>query len=330
MAIRSPHTAFLRGALLVLLYTILNSAQMAAAASLTIRGNEAVAVSQETLLLGQVAEVIGENAALRQAVEQIVLGPAPKPGRSTTIDAAAILRRLKSRRIDKAAVHIDMDRPIKVTRKSATLEAARIKTAVTVFLQREMPWPKKAVRIKTIRGLASLTIPAGKADLKVTASRGSKYLGSVPLAVSIFSNGEFYKRVWVTAVIEVRSQVVVVAKPLGRHQPIAADDLKLVATDLSEVPSNAITRIDAAVGMRTKRKLFPKTVLREDYLEAPYVVQRGDLVQMVASSDTLKLTAQGITKERGRKGERIRVENTDSKKQVYAIVVDASTVEVQF
>ncbi|MEJ2639194.1 MAG: flagellar basal body P-ring formation chaperone FlgA [Desulfosarcinaceae bacterium] len=220
--------------------------------------------------------------------------------------------------------------PLTANSGSVAVEADRIKTAVTQFLQRKMPWDPKTATIKAIRGLKSYKAPAGKLRLKVMAPRGCKYLGSVPLSVSIFSRGELFKKIWVTADIEVLSQVVMVAKPLGRHQPIRADYLKLVQVDLAKVPSQAIRRIDEAVGMRAKRRIFPKTILRRDYVEAPYVVQRGDLVKIVAQSEVLQLTAQGITKERGRRGERIRVENIDSKKQVYATVVDAATVEVQF
>jgi flagella basal body P-ring formation protein FlgA len=302
----------------------------AAAAPLTIQGGGPVAVDQEILQLGQIAKVSGGSAELRRAVAQISLGPAPKPGQRATVAADQISRRLKSSRIDPADVRLAVGAPITVTRKSVSLTAAKMKAAVTAFIRREMPWPAKSARIKTIRGLQEIDLPAGKIDLKVAASRGCKYMGSEPLAVSIFSNGRFYRKVWVTADIEVRGQVVVVAKPLGRHQPIGADDVELVSVDLAKVPSRAVKSIDAAVGKRAKRRLFPKTILREDYVEAPYVVQRGDLVQMVARSETLRLTAQGITRERGRKGERIRVENIDSKKQVYATVVDASTVEVQF
>jgi flagella basal body P-ring formation protein FlgA len=210
------------------------------------------------------------------------------------------------------------------------IEADRIKTAVTQFLQRKMPWEPKTATIKAIRGLKNFNAPAGKVQVKVMAPRGCKYLGSVPLSVSIFVSGELFKKSWVTADIEVLSKVVMVAKPLGRHQPIKAEYLKLVEVDLAKVPSQAIRSIDEAVGMRAKRRIFPKTILRRDYVEAPYMVQRGDLVKIVARSETLQLTTQGITKERGRRGERIRVENIDSKKQVYATVVDAATVEVQF
>jgi flagella basal body P-ring formation protein FlgA len=210
------------------------------------------------------------------------------------------------------------------------IEADRIKTAVTQFLKQKMPWDPKTATIKAIRGLKNFKVPAGKVQLTVTAPRGCRYLGSVPLSVSIFVSGQFFRKIWVTADIEVLSQVVMVAKPLGRHQPIKADYLKLVEVDLAEVPSQAIRRIAEAVGMRAKRRIFPKTILRRDYVEAPYLVQRGDLVKIVARSEALQLTARGITKERGRRGERIRVENIDSKKQVYATVVDAATVEVKF
>jgi flagella basal body P-ring formation protein FlgA len=260
----------------------------------------------------------------------VSFGPAPQPGRSKTIDAKEICRRLKGSRIDLTGIQVQVDKPIEVSRRSVTLKSAKIKTAVTQFLQREMPWDPKKVRIKAIAGTEGLELPEGKIGLKVMAPRGCKYLGNVPLAVSVFSGGQFYKKVWVTASIEVRSQVVVVTKPLGRHQPISASDIKLVDVDLAKVPSQAIKRLDEAVGMRAKRKIFPKTVLRRDYVEAPHVVQRGDLVQIIARSSVLQLTARGITKERGRMGERIRVENIDSKKQVYATVVGASTVEVQF
>jgi flagella basal body P-ring formation protein FlgA len=220
--------------------------------------------------------------------------------------------------------------PLPVSDDAVAIEADRIKSAVTQFLKRKMPWDPKIATIKAIRGLKRFKAPAGKLRFKVMAPRGCEYLGSVPLSVSIFAGGAFYKKIWVTADIEVLSQVVMVAKPLGRHQPIKADYLELVKVDLANVPSQAIRSLDEAVGMRAKRRIFPKTILRRDYVEAPYLVQRGDLVKIVARSEALQLTAQGITKERGRRGERIRVENIDSKKQVYATVVDAATVEVQF
>jgi len=51
---------------------------------------------------------------------------------------------------------------------------------------------------------------------------------------------------------------------------------------------------------------------------------------MIAESDGLKITALGEVRERGRRGERIRVVNLDSKREIYARVLDSKTVKVDF
>jgi flagellar basal body P-ring formation protein FlgA len=72
-------------------------------------------------------------------------------------------------------------------------------------------------------------------------------------------------------------------------------------------------------------------VLRSDLIEFPPLVKRGDVVLVVAESGGLRITTLGMVKQReGRRGERIRVENIDSKKSLYGRVLDAKTVKVDF
>jgi flagella basal body P-ring formation protein FlgA len=84
------------------------------------------------------------------------------------------------------------------------------------------------------------------------------------------------------------------------------------------------------IGKRTKRAIDPNLPLKLNFLEVPPLVRRGDLVTIVAESDTLKITTQGIVSENGCKGEMVRVINTNSRKDVYARVVDSRTVAVDF
>ena len=51
---------------------------------------------------------------------------------------------------------------------------------------------------------------------------------------------------------------------------------------------------------------------------------------MIAESDVLKVAAKGIAKENGAVGDRIRVMNLQSKKIIYAQVLDEQTVHVEF
>jgi len=51
---------------------------------------------------------------------------------------------------------------------------------------------------------------------------------------------------------------------------------------------------------------------------------------IIVESDGLKITTLGKVKEKGRKGDMVRVENIDSNKGIYARVLDSSSVKVDF
>ena len=155
-------------------------------------------------------------------------------------------------------------------------------------------------------------------------------MGKIPFSVHFDVNGKFYKRVWATATVEVLAEVVVTRKPMGRHKPITEDDIELLKMDLAKLPSDVVTEPEAILGKRTRRAIGAKTVLRADLVEFPPLVKRGDVVVILAESNGLKITTLGQVKRKGRLGESIPVINFDSKKILYARILDSSTVKVEF
>ena len=71
--------------------------------------------------------------------------------------------------------------------------------------------------------------------------------------------------------------------------------------------------------------VFKISDLKDWMLEKSPIVDRGDVVTILAESDGLRVTVPGRILERGYSGELVRVENIMSKKQVYARVTDHST-----
>ena len=130
--------------------------------------------------------------------------------------------------------------------------------------------------------------------------------------------------------LEVISPVVVVRRPMGRHQPIESKDVAIALKDLAKLPAGIFTDVNQVVGMRVKRTLYGDTVLREDLVELLPLVNRGDVVTIIAESGNLRITARGEAKAKGGRGERISVVNLDSRKRVFARVLDARTVKVEF
>ncbi|MBW1780203.1 MAG: flagellar basal body P-ring formation protein FlgA, partial [Deltaproteobacteria bacterium] len=187
------------------------------------------------------------------------------------------------------------------------------------------------VRVREIQFSRDLILPKGNLTFRVEPPKDTDFSGKVPLAVSIYVEGELVKRVWAVTDIEVLAEVIVTKRSLNRRREITEDDIERREMDLARLPSDTLTEYEDILGKRTKKAIGVNTVLRADMIEFPPLVKRGDVVVVVAESAGLRITALGVVKGReGRQGERIRVENVDSKKSIYARVVDAKTVKVDF
>lgn len=210
------------------------------------------------------------------------------------------------------------------------IDPARVRSAVRQFIQRNAPWNPEQMHIKSIKYNHPLTVPAGRVTLDVSAPKHTDWIGGTPFTVQVMVQGQKVRRITVPVNIEVWSDVVVSAKPLGRYQPIAEDDLQVKKMNLARVPSNVVVRMDQALGRRTNRNIAAGCVLRIDQIESPPMVKRGDIVQVIAQSPILKISVKGMAKQNGGEGDRIKVINLRSKKAIYAQVIDAHTVKVDF
>jgi flagella basal body P-ring formation protein FlgA len=289
-----------------------------------------VQVNDENILLGRIAAIESHDPLLVQKLSDIVVAKAPLPGRARTLENQVFILRLKQNRIDLSQLALHIPAKVVITRNYIEISREKIKLLVTDYIQTNIFNDHADGSIKDIQVVDNLQLPNGRITFKVVPPRNRELLGKIPFTVHFDVNGKFYKRVWVTATIEVLAEVVTTKKPLGRHKPITEDDIELLKMDLAKLPSGVITDPEAVLGKRTKRAIGAKTALRADLVEFPPLVKRGDVVVIIAESSGLKITALGQVKKKGRLGERIPVMNYDSKKILYARVLDSTTVKVEF
>ena len=305
-------------------------AALGATQTAVIRVHEQVEIDGDEVLLGQIAVIEGNDPRWIQQLKGIVIGRAPLPGKARQYDQHYLEMRLKQHHVDLTAVILEVPQVVEVTRSSVRVEEQELKQIVSDFILRNISWENETVRIKEIRVPQNVILPKGRVAYKVAAPRSPELMGKCSIAVDFSVNGHLQKKVWATATIEILGSVVVTRKPLGRHKPITEDDIELQTMDLSDLPDGVITDLATVLGKRTRRAIGAQTPLRADLIELPPLVKRGDLVVIVAESNGLKITTLGQVKKRGRLGERIPVINMDSKKILYARVIDSNTVKVDF
>ena len=298
---------------------------------ISIRGLEKAEINSDVIHLGHIAKIRGDDPALVQRLKRIVIASAPLPGKSRHLNEGSIRLRLKQEKIDLSQIRLAAPKGIEVIRGFVEVTKEDITRAVSDFIYASMPWDREKVKIRDIRVRDNVILPKGKITYSVEPIKNTDFKGSVPLPIHFKVNGSFQKRILVTADIEVLAEVVITKRPLRRHRRITEDDIEIREKNLAGLPSNIILDYEEVLGKRAKRDIGANTVLRPDLIEFPPLVKRGDVVLIVAESSGLRITALGMVKQReGHRGERVRIENIDSKKSLYARVLDSKTVKVDF
>ena len=306
------------------------TSEILAAAATRVQVSAMTQIDGENILLGKIATIEGNDPHLLKRLSGVVIGRSPLPGRRREVAASTVRRCLRQNRIDPDQLVLQIPAQVFVERRFTEISRDKIKSLVSDYISNNLINTLSDARIKDIQVSEGLKLPGGRITYTVKPPRNNDMAGKIPFKVNFDVNGKFYKRVWATATIEIFTNVVVTKKPLGRHKPITEDDIEIRKMDLAQLPSGVITDPEVILGQRTRRAIGSHTVLRSNLVEFPPLVKRGDVVVILAETGGLKITTLGQVKKKGRFGERIPVMNFDSKKILYARVLDANTVKVEF
>ena len=289
-----------------------------------------VEIDGDKIMLGGIAAIDASDPGIAARLEGVVIGNAPSPGKSRTLDAKFIRKRIMQAGIDFSAMALEIPPQIKISRSFVEINEEKLKDIISTYVQQQIGQQSKEARIKEIKIDRSIILPKGPISYKIKPPRNSEFIGRVPLAIEFTANDNFRKKIWASVTIEVMVDVVTAARSIGRYQPITENDISVQKMDLAELPSDVVTQPESVLGKRAKRSISNGSVLRNNLIEFPPLVKRGDMVTIVAETSGMKLTALGEVKKKGRFGERIPVINFDSNKVIYAIVQDSHTVRVDF
>ena len=173
-------------------------------------------------------------------------------------------------------------------------------------------------------------IAAGDVDFQFFQKSKGVPKGYVRMTVFVSVDGTADMEVNLSAWVDVFGSVVCAARKLNKGETVGPADIYLARKNMARMPANVITDKSKAIGLTIKNSLNANTSLREYMLIRKPTVARGAFVTILAQLGGLKVTAPGKTLERGFAGDQIRVQNSMSKKNIYARIVDDSTVEVDF
>ena len=138
------------------------------------------------------------------------------------------------------------------------------------------------------------------------------------------------RKVRISGWVDVFDSVVCVSRNVKRGEILQEDDLYLSRKNISRLPSTILTEKGKAIGLMVKHQIRAETPLKEWMLVRAPIVKRGDMVTILAESGGLRVSVPGKILEKGYKGQLVQVQNTMSRKKIYAKVINDATVMVDF
>jgi flagella basal body P-ring formation protein FlgA len=126
--------------------------------------------------------------------------------------------------------------------------------------------------------------------------------------------------------IEVWRDVVVLRDHISRGQRVKNSSVVLQQRNIGNLQRGYYTKIKDITGNISKRSLKAGTAISPGMIDLPIIVERGQTVTLRAERPGFVVNMKGLALKKGRKGDRIKVENSNSSKVLYGTIVDSDLV----
>ena len=174
----------------------------------------------------------------------------------------------------------------------------------------------------------ALSLPDGDVDFEVIFPNPD-VISSRQATLIVRVDGRVRHNISVPGKIQAFVPVVVTAGNLGRGDVIDAGDVRVELKNLNGL-KNPVTDKQDAIGMKLRRPLSVNRVISENDLDLPVLVERRQMITLVANRGALEITTKGQAMASGRRGDIVMIKNLRSDREVPGRVIGPGLAKVEF
>lgn len=303
----------------------------AADGTLEIRISSEATVRGDAVTLGQIASFQPAGDPRAASLREVEVASAPAPGNSHRFN-----RRFLDYKVGSAVANLGEEVALEtpdslvVHRTAQVVTQARMEEIFRDHILKSAPWPENEITLESIRVPEDVALPEGALRWDIRENGNADYLGNVSATLTFYVDGRQIRRAPLSARVSITRKVVRAVRRIQRGDLIDREDLQRVRETSMRGRGDTLVDPDEAVGKRAARSIRSGSTLTSAMVEDPPVVERGSDVIILAETETLRITTRGEALEDGRHGERIRVRNLQSGKELFTTVKASGWVTVAF
>jgi flagella basal body P-ring formation protein FlgA len=301
-----------------------------AACALEIRVKEHATVRGETIHLGDIATFSPAGDGRVTLLKGIEISSAPPPGKMVTLNNQLLIYKIGPTLGGMKDVGLKIPETLSVDREAQTVSVEQLGAIFKKYVLENIPSPCKEIQFERITVQGPVQLPLGEMRWEVKNRREGDYSGDVSLLVSFWVDGKVVRKIPLGGRISFKQAVVKAVKMIKVGEMIDKNDVVSSVERNPETRTDALARVEEAVGKRATRTIQADQVVTSKMVETPPAVQKGDRVLIRAQHDRIKITTFGRVLEDGRAGDQVKVVNVSSGKEIWATVMSPGQVSVSF
>ncbi|PIR21642.1 MAG: flagella basal body P-ring formation protein FlgA [Deltaproteobacteria bacterium CG11_big_fil_rev_8_21_14_0_20_45_16] len=165
----------------------------------------------------------------------------------------------------------------------------------------------------------SVRIDLAQVNIRGASKLGLKYLDQ---------EGRLEQLVYLPVKLFVQRQVPVAARDLSRGEVVTVSDYEMKWMDASLLASG-VAKESEVRDSQLRSPVATNKVIYRNKLQSERIVAKGDQIQIKVVGRGVSVIASGIAQEAGSVGDTIKILNTDSKREIYAVVSGPKMAEVR-
>ena len=277
--------------------------------------------------LGEIADFSGGDAELIRRLRAVEVGTSPLAGQSRSLFPGDIVVKLRACHLETTQVHLAAPPAMEIRRASVSLaSAALVKAALDAAkpLLSELP----DATLEAENPPQSLNLPTGKMTLLSGACKGRPENGLIFVPIAIAVDGKPFQTVEIALRAHRMARVVVANRQLEPGDILSADDVSLAKIDVILSGKRGLTLTKEAVGKRVKRRVLNDAALAANDLETPPAVLANTEITVQFFYGSVQVTALARTLQSGAVGDTIRVQMTDTRKELDVVITGSRTARL--
>ncbi len=285
-----------------------------------------VQVGENRVYLGSLCKVTGLSDEFLKKLNGTLICASPAPGRSKTVLRGQIIDQLQIVGLEAGKLQILIPEEIRITRKYQTWTPSQIVQAIERDFLPTLAW--REVKLENVDCSENLILSPGNLTVQFTTAPHTNYAAPFYLGLTISVDGEEIRKIFLRTALTIRDIVPVAVTSITPKDELTADNVRWEMRPLISLLHLPVLAEKQLEGKRVRLTLLAGSIICQDMLFNAPVIKRGDEVNLVYQDDRIRVSTLARSLGNGIKGEQIKVQNLDSKKEVLAEIVDNRTVRV--